>query len=384
MPHPLPLSGLLRPVGHPMRLGAGQSDVSVIAIDGFEHQLVDSGTSALSLALMLAKKKAGAHQDEVILPAYGCPDLLAACHHAGLKPVLVDINVDFHGFNLLKLQKALGHRTLAVVAVNFLGMSERLSQIRNLLNGLEQRVFLIEDNAQWLPEPLEASSVEGDFVLTSFGRGKPMNLYGGGVLWWRDALDISAEMLASHVSGPEADGAAFKLKAMIFNLLLHPLAYRLLTRLPGLGIGETRYHELTAISGLSSGREALLAANVQSYFERSRALEEEWATALANTAVDPAVAYCKADHGRLLRFPVLVPPEKRDALVEKLNAAGIGASAMYRRPLPEIEGVERTMYRQSVGLECASGYADRLMTLPCHAAVESKHVALAATIIASV
>lgn len=55
-----------------------------------DYILVNSGTAALSLSLIVAKTT-NAEKNEVILPAYGCPDLVAAIEYAGLIPVIVDI-----------------------------------------------------------------------------------------------------------------------------------------------------------------------------------------------------------------------------------------------------------------------------------------------------
>ncbi len=87
----------------------------------YELLLLNSGTAALSLAMTIAAGSAEASSPEVILPAYGCPDLLAAAYYAGLRPVLADIQAASPRYQQAALETAITGDTVAIVAVNFLG-----------------------------------------------------------------------------------------------------------------------------------------------------------------------------------------------------------------------------------------------------------------------
>src|SRR5690606_4927305 len=135
---------------------------------GYVAHWVQSGTAALALALLTARsRRPQLRNPSVILPAYGCPDLIAAAEYAGVTPVLVDIGIDDPGYDLDCLAAAIDADTIAVVAVNFLGLRERLGAIRELLR-VHPDVLLIEDNAQWYPEPARMPALAGDLVCLSF------------------------------------------------------------------------------------------------------------------------------------------------------------------------------------------------------------------------
>src|SRR5690606_21615872 len=158
----------------------------------------------------------------------GCPDLVAATVYAGLQPVLVDIGKNDPAYDLAALASALGERSLAVVAVNFLGVAERLEDIRALL---PEGCVLIEDNAQWHPPP--DARLHGDYVLRSFGRGKPASVLGGGLLLLRHGLSPLDAVLKNHVRSAGAgrlSAIAHFARARAYNLLRRPAFYYWLHR----------------------------------------------------------------------------------------------------------------------------------------------------------
>jgi dTDP-4-amino-4,6-dideoxygalactose transaminase len=73
--------------------------------------------------------------------------------------------------------------------------------------------------------------------------------------------------------------------------------------------------------------------------------------------------------GRLLRYPVLCADrEERDAWLARLRRAGLGPSAMYERPLAQVDGV-RVGAGEYPG---AARFAARLLTLPVHEGVDAR------------
>ena len=157
--------------------------------------LTCSGTAALAIALHCAKKLHPlGNKRQVIIPGYGCPDLVSAVVHAGLVTVLVDLEADSHQLSHQAIQRALTEKTLPIVAVNFLGLPGRLPNLRQITDSAE--CLLIEDNAQWFPEPED--KLYGDFVITSFGRGKPVNLLGGGLLLTNNRLQLNTLSPRQH------------------------------------------------------------------------------------------------------------------------------------------------------------------------------------------
>lgn len=358
--------GDLAPAGNRIHLAQrslSNEDFSLPEFPGYLPYWVQSGTAALALALITARiQRPEVKAPTVILPAYGCPDLVAATTFAELQAVLVDIAADDPGYSLDALAAALDQNTVAVVAVNFLGIRERLGAIRELLT-VRGDIALIEDNAQWYPEP--ASALQGDFVCLSFGRGKPVSLLGGGVLCAREPLSPA---VTEHIRAQATDGT-LRLKAALINTLLRPRAYWLVNRNPMFELGKTVYESLAVIRGLDDMRQQSLDLAVSRYLQQDRQIET-WLRGVVEAA--PPVQNLEIAEnrwGRLLRFPLLCSNAETQARLQlTLDRAGLGVSAMYRRILPEIEGV-RDKVRVTGDYPGARIFAERLLTLPVHAQV---------------
>src|SRR5450755_3177616 len=99
------------------------------AFPGYETTACGSGTQALALALQTVARNAQSRAPEALLPAYGCPDLVAACLHAGVRPRLVDTAAGAWGFDVEKLGETVSSDTVALVAVNLLGTGDQAEQL---------------------------------------------------------------------------------------------------------------------------------------------------------------------------------------------------------------------------------------------------------------
>lgn len=365
----------LPPVGRKVDFNAGY--VQAPSVAGYGAYWLNSGTAALALALRIAREHAGRDDPEVILPAYGCPDLVAAAVYAGVKPVLVDIGENDPGYNLDALREALNPDVVAVVAVNFLGIAERLHALRSLVNA-QASTLLIEDNAQWFPETAltNAESVQGDLVLTSFGRGKPVNLMGGGALWVKsDLLDLAYKLAPSSAQSTEACSIDLRTrtKGAIFNLALNPRVYYWLSRLPGLGVGKTEYHTVEEITGMPAPARHLLGAHIASYvgYEDTwrQVYDQGFRKGLHNITALPLLYADRTQ--RLLRYPLLYTGQDAQSVVTHLRNRKFGISGMYQQPLIDIPGV-RPLVAQAGGNAGARSFASRLFTLPAHGGVTTK------------
>jgi len=262
---------MLAPVGNPVSLR--QNDEALPAFEGYEAVFVNSGTAALTLALMVAKRQTGKQRSEVIIPAYGCPDLVTACVGADVTPVLCDIGADDPGFDLEQFKSLLSERTLAVIAVNFLGIRDRLDEIDALAT--QSGALLIEDDAQWYPE--DESLLRGAMVITSFGRGKPASILGGGALLVRDELAHACKDLLSGYRDAAGESVLqrwqYYARVAAYNVCLNPSVYGLVARVPGLAIGATVYKPPQPVTAMPVLMRALLAGNIERYLQRDRVVE---------------------------------------------------------------------------------------------------------------
>lgn len=362
----------LPPVGHAVKLKRGDTVAAPIAA-GYDAIFVQSGTAALALALQAAAKTAAVANPQVLIPAYACPDLVSAAVFSGVRPVLVDLEPDSTYMSLAALQRQICSSTVAIIAVNFLGIPERVKDIAALLQG--KAIALIEDNAQWFPPP--NSDLTGDYIVLSFGRGKPVSLLGGGVLLHRQAMDIPLPVTQTSEAGGRAAQANIVLRFILYNTLRKPLFYGVLERLPFLKLGATEYKALTHIHGMDSYCSTFLPANVHAHLQRGLTVQHQMRAMLrtlpALNFTDLSVRQNAVDK-RLLRYPLLVESvAKKNDYLAQLRCLGVGGSALYGQTLPDIAGVN-TLVDCPEGLENAESFASRLLTLPVHEQVTAKTI----------
>lgn len=360
------LHGDLPPVGHTIALQVA-SENSLVEFLGGHQYWVDSGTSALALAMFDAKTHfPGLRQPRVIIPGYCCPDLVAACVYAGVEPVVVDIGENDPAYDLERLRAQLDERVIAVIAVNFLGIAERLSELRQLIHSLGLHARLIEDNAQWFPARKADVPIDFDYAVFSFGRGKPMSLLGGGLLLARAPL---AESVEHQIDTADVPSSFLPLKIRAYNLLLTPQLYLLLNRNPFLPLGETKYTALEKIQAMDSFRYSLLSINFERYIARKSELNIYYDDAVLASGLQQLAASATSRAKQLLRYPLLCSSvAHKGYLLARLRRLGLGATAMYPATIDQITGVS--------GLVCvpdairnAQKFAQRFITLPVHAGV---------------
>lgn len=358
---------VLPPVGEPIALGPKAEPPT---FPGFHPVWTQSGTAALALGIQLAmERRPDIRYPEVLLPAYGCPDLVAAAVYAGARPVLVDIGAEDPGYDLERLEKALSGNVVAVVAVNFLGIRERVGTLAELAH--HHDAWLIEDSAQWYPElaPGQNSLSPADAMVLSFGRGKPVSLLGGGALLLKDSA--MAGETESRLQPPTSKPGTLFTKMVVYNLLIKPIFYAWLTRVPGLGLGETRYKPLAGIHRMDESRLPLLKANAERYLCKNRLQETVVAKAFTESSevlIDlPGVLPGRS--GRLLRYPMLCHDQsERNRILKEATEQGLGASAMYVNALPDVTGVKAYLHEYNA-VPNARSFAARLVTMPVHCQV---------------
>lgn len=367
------------PVGNPVCLGprsvSGGGGHDVFA--GWSVRYFASGTAALAAAIISAVRLKEVARPEVIIPAYGCPDLVSAVIYAGARPVLVDLEPDRPWMDLGRVSSATGPNTVAIVPASLLGIPERIDELKKL--AYSASAVLIEDSAQSFPHGGEENYWEGDLVVLSFGRGKPVSLLGGGALLYRDN-NFSGLLPDNGADSETGKAFRFYIQATLYNLLLSPRLYWIPQRLPFLHLGETRFHPLHAVEALDDTRHALLATNISAYRSYPRSGQSAVAELVRQFAADDCglidlpVACGIPGSRKLLRYPLLIEGGRRDSVYSCLREKGQGGALMYPSILPGIPGLQG-LFADAGEFPAASKFASNLLTLPAYSRMRDADLA---------
>lgn len=155
--------------------------------------LTTSCTHALELAALLLDIQPG---DEVILPAFTFVSTANAFVLRGGRPVFADIRPDTLNLDESGLERLIGPRTRAIVAVHYAGVGCEMDAIREL--AALRSIVVVEDNAHglfgtWAGKPLGTFGV---LAALSFHETKNISCGEGGALVVNDATLIErAEIL---------------------------------------------------------------------------------------------------------------------------------------------------------------------------------------------
>jgi dTDP-4-amino-4,6-dideoxygalactose transaminase len=365
----------LPPVGEPIsRISAHDGGHAERLFAPYRCRFYGSGTQALAAAMMAAIKLKDIGDPEVLIPAYSCPALVSAVLYAQARPILVDLEKNRPWMDLGQLASKLSKRTAAIIAVHLFGIPERLGPMAELSK--QAGAFLIEDSAQCLPSLDNRTA--SDFVILSFGRGKPVSLlHGGAVLTTRSQTRESLVTTAQKPNGL-LHSAAFSAKAGLYNLFRSPSLYWIPAALPFMHLGETRFEPLASIEPMQQAAMKRLPAAVNAYRQPRRESQYLTAQMIAGFSKDELIdlprVCCDDDGPRLLRYPLLLTSlETRDLLLHALSTAGLGASDMYAATLPRISGLEQILAVQG-GFPNAEEFSRTLITLPAHSGVKPADV----------
>ena len=371
------LFGRIPPAGNPITIKTSH-EVPVLP-GSLKTYFLNSGTAALAAGLQIAQQHCKAKKPEVIIPAYCCPDLLSAILYNDMRPVLVDFIPDKPYMDLNGIEEALNENTVAVIAVNFLGIPERFKEIKQLLQDMP--TLLIEDSCQWFPESDEAfASHEGDLVVYSFGKGKPVCVLGGGALSivgaTYQAYAPTGDITPEHKRTSIAQAMFNRVKYLAYNFVLTPYAYWLLEVMPFIKLGETRFHPLKSITAMPTDKLIFLKHNIESYEQRYRNRDSAWQHVTKNPSKNSVAilhnqcpTYKKQ---QLLRLPLLCDdPYLRNEFYALSENRGFGGSKLYADILPKVLDMPCSLIADSAIVN-AVDFSKRLLTLPTHSNADEK------------
>jgi hypothetical protein len=337
-----------------------------------------SATGAMHLAL-LGMKRLRPGKSEVVIPAWCCPSVAQAVLQAELVPVLADLDPDTFAYSAASLRDVVTERTLAVLLVHFFGIRVPVPDLRfppaapapitpsdpvDPSPAAAPAPFFLRDCAQDFFFRRDAGADHPTFY--SFGRGKSLNGGHGGAL----CLPPGSPLLApcrEALAGFPAEGNPLP-KALLINLLSHPLLFGLLTRLPMLRIGETKWEAPLVFTRMHPSfprlAEPMLDAlnrNLQAY----AALIDGYAGLSEGSQGKARAPWHRYDPGSApIRFPLLIEDAAlRRRFMEGLNRSFGGVTGQYPDLLPNLPGAPAGLFQGGSVADPAGhpgGYPDRV------------------------
>lgn len=334
-----------------------------------ELYLLDSGTSALTIALQAAHSLTRA---PVALPAYCCYDIATAADGAATPFYLYDVDPTSLSPDLPSLRRALESGAKSVVVVHLYGVPADLAGAQAL--AAEFGAVVIEDAAQgsgceWKGKPAGAHGALG---VLSFGRGKGVTGGKGGALLVNDARLLDAVSAGWQAAGgPRTPRGSFEDYALLKAQWLfgRPLLYWIPASLPFLGLGETTYRAAHPVGGLSALAAGVLVRTIR-LVPAEVGVRRKNASRLRAELRNVALVRTPPDwESGWLRFPIVLQRTAKDVLTSYHSRAGILGG--YPSSLADLPGFGARRLNPEDEFPGARVLAERLATLPTHRFVRS-------------
>ncbi len=311
---------------------AAQFEAAFAAFQGVAHcAAVANGTDALELAARAVGLRPG---DAVLIPANTFVATALAFMRMGIRPVLADCDADCLLLDAEQVGHRLTHAVRAVVPVHLFGQAAPMERIASAVAGRE--VTLIEDAAQCQGARRHGRGTGsiGAVAATSFYPGKNLGAYGDAGAVLTDSAEIDRQVRALrnygsevkyHHPAPGFNSRLDELQAVVLNVKLARLA----------AWNDARTH--------------------------AAALYDMLLTDLGERVRTPVVAEGNLHVWHL--YVVRVPA--RDQVLERLRAAGIGASVHYPLPLHLQGALSELGYRRG-DFPVAERAAAEILSLPLY------------------
>jgi len=312
---------------------------------------------------------------EVIVPAYTCYTVAAAVARAGLVMVPVDIEPSDLCFKLQALQDSINERTLAIIVVHPFGQPCDIGAVKGVISN--RHIFIVEDCAQAWDTRYRGHFLggEGDASIFSFGRGKHLNLGGGGICCVGEGeIAYRLEQRMRELPAPSQREHVRRLLKLVFTIIgQHPYIYAYALRVPFLGIGETYFDDDFAMiqwSGWQAQLGLRLLRDWESMASRRRRNADFWREWLQRDSVLGVIPQVEEPMNVVyLRMPVL--SRDRQRAMRWFRKRGIHAQKMYPTVLADIDSPHLKVKVYST-LDGARRVTESLYTLPVHPLFDAK------------
>jgi dTDP-4-amino-4,6-dideoxygalactose transaminase len=295
---------------------------------GAKHAVgVGSGTEALHLALVAIGVEAG---DEVITVPNTAVPTVSAVSFAGAKPVLVDIDPDFHTMDPEKLEEKITKKTKAIIPVHLFGQSADMDPIMKIAK--KHKLKVIEDACQAHGTEYKGKKVGtiGDVGCFSFYPSKNLGCYGDGGMCVTNDGKIAEKLKLLRNYGQ-----------------------------------KTRYHH--AIKGFNSRLDEIQAAilrvklkHLDGWNKKRREIAGKYDVLLKGSDVIPPKAASYSNH---IYHLYVIRTKKRDELQEHLKKNGINTIIHYPIPI-HLQEAYADLGIKKGSLEISEKAAGEILSLP--------------------
>ena len=289
---------------------------------------VANGTDALELALRAGGVRPG---DEVILPANTFIATALAVRRAGAEPVLVDCDPVHHLIDVARVRERIGRRTKAIVAVHLYGQLAPMEELAAVTR--DAGIVLLEDAAQAQGARRHGAGpgAVGLAAATSFYPAKNLGAWGdAGAVLTRSA-DVARRVRVLRNYGSEVK---YEHPEAGFNSRLDTVQAVVLAA------------KLERLAAWNAARRAA----ARRYDERLAALRD-----VRLPATLPGNEHVW--HLYVVRVP------RRDRVLERLVAAGIGAAIHYPAPI-HLQGAFRDLGHRPGDFPVAEQAGAEILSLP--------------------
>ncbi len=316
---------------------------------------VNSCTAALHVSMVAADLEPGS--EVITTPLTFCATVNAIIH-AGLTPVLADIDPATLNIDPAAVEAAITPRTRAILPVHFAGRACDMDAIMSIAR--KHDLVVIEDCAHAIETEYHGrkTGTFGDFGCFSFYVTKNVVTGEGGMITGRDAEHIArAKVLALHGMSKDAwhrfGDAGYK----HYQVVEAGFKYNMMDIQAALGI-----HQL---------------ARVEANWQRRREIWQRYMDALADLSIDlPAPVEPHTRHAHHL-FTIGIDQERcgigRDAFLDAMNQRRIGTGVHYLS-IPEHPYYQQRFGWQPEQWPTAMRIGRQTVSLPLSAALDDRDV----------
>lgn len=310
---------------------------------------VSSCTAALHLGMLACNIKPGS---EVITTAMTFSATINSIIHAGLKPVLVDINLQTGNIDENKIIKSITKKTKAILPVHLAGYPCNMDQICNIAK--KYKLKIIEDCAHALETEFKGTKAGnfGDIGCFSFYVTKNLTTAEGGMLISKRAKDAKR----------------------VRTLALHGLSQSAWQRFSEKGYNQKKLHYKIVEAGFKYNMTDIQAAIglskvpsiEKNWFIRKKLWEMYYENLSDTNIILPKYPDQSAKHGYHL-FQIRVNSSRngisRDELLQKLFLKKIGTGVHYLS-IPEHPYYKKTFNWKTKNFPNAYKFGRETLSLP--------------------